>query len=237
MLLNLGDGAVLTSQPHQQHAADVGMGAKVRQNLPGVFLIVPHLAASVGVREGVHMINAFADQILEFPLQSLGDVIDTAHGGQDPQLIADANPPVLPGVAQKGSLRHPGHFRFRSRLPGVLQRFGQVGLQVLYVDMASLRDGFCRVTDGKAVFDDVLPFRDIPDRDLVSGGNVLPGREVHSRKIDFVSGGQGLQSYRHVVRGMNAQDRRHCLFLLFRKFGRWGSLTGRDDFLSDTAFI
>ena len=108
---------VLAAQAQHQDGAGVGVAGQGGQQLAGLGMIGASLAAPIGVGEGIQAINAAAYQVLVVGHQLLGHIVDAAHGGDDPDLIADRGPAVLAAVALEGLGRDRGDLR-HGRLVG-----------------------------------------------------------------------------------------------------------------------
>ena len=128
-----------------------------------------------------------------FLFQGLGDVVHAADGGQNPQLVAHAHAAVLAGVAHEGGglsglVGRPGG------IPGVLQLAGEVGVQVMHVDVGTGSYVFLGIADGEAVLDNVLTLLDVTQGNLVAGGDVAQrgdGNAVHGEHSALFNSAQG----------------------------------------------
>ena len=205
---NLLDSAVFTAQPQQQHPARVGMGSQCCQCFPGIVLVVPQLAAAVGMRKGIHAFHRAAGQLLRFPGQGFCHVIHAADGRQNPQLIPDAGFSLFPGIAHKG-------YRFRflllriNGMPVIFLFAGQQCMQVLDMNMSSRRNICRRFSDGITVFDHGLPFPDFPQRRLMAHRQILLQGDLPGSVGYRFSGLQRFQRHRHHIRRMNANHLVH----------------------------
>src|SRR5699024_7993851 len=94
------------------------------------------------------------DQVLVVPHQGLGAVVDAAHGGDDPDLVADGRPAVGTAEAQEGPGFRRGQ-RVQVRVVGIRHLAGKVGLQVVGVHPGAGGGVGGGMADGKAVLDDV----------------------------------------------------------------------------------
>ena len=56
-----------------------------------MLLVVTHLGTAIGVWESHHIFYGSAYEALSLALNGLGNVIDAAYGGDDPDLVADAD--------------------------------------------------------------------------------------------------------------------------------------------------
>ena len=127
--------------------------------------------------------------MLVFPYQGLGDGVDAAHSGEDPQLIADGGPAVGAAVA----LESPGRDGGQGADPGMVgvhAVLAEAGAHVVDVDPVPGGDVRLGQTDGAAVFDDPGP-RGNGCQGTTSGGDGLPCGNV-------------LQGHRHVIQRMDA---------------------------------
>ena len=66
------------------------------------------LAAAEGMGEGVQALDGTGDQILVIGNDLLGDVVDAAHGGDDPDLVADGGASYFAESAASGNARIEG---------------------------------------------------------------------------------------------------------------------------------
>ena len=86
-----------------QNGSSIGVAHQRSQQLAGLCMVVAGLAAAEGMGEGVQALDGAGDQILIVGNDLLGDVVDAAHGGDDPDLIADGGTAVLAAEAIKVS--------------------------------------------------------------------------------------------------------------------------------------
>ena len=101
-LFQLPDVAVFAAQTQHQHASGVGMADQIAEDLAGMLLIVSGLGAAIGMGPGVNTGDAAPDRMDGYAGQRLGYTVDAAHGGDDPDLIADAHA-SLAAKALKGA--------------------------------------------------------------------------------------------------------------------------------------
>ena len=158
-----GDPAVFTPQPQHQHAPRVGVADQAAEDPPGIRLVVPHLGTAVGMGPGVYAVHPPPGIGLHRPRQGLGHTVDTAHRGDDPNLVPDPHPSVAAPVAPEGPDRHRlqgqgGHLRPRSLV--LVQR----GAQVMAVHPRPGGDIPLGPPDGAAVFDHLAPGGDGGER-------------------------------------------------------------------------
>ena len=148
---------VLAAQMQHQNGSSIGVAHQRSQQLAGLCMVVAGLAAAEGMGEGVQALDGAGDQILIVGNDLLGDVVDAAHGGDDPDLIADGGTAVLAAEAHKGLRLDLGQgSQIRGGVVAVLYLTGQVGVHVVGVHPAA-GSGICGgVADGKAVLDHVL---------------------------------------------------------------------------------
>ncbi len=149
-----------------------------------------------------------------FPLQPVvclscyggGNIVDAAHGGDNPYLVAHAHLAVGTVEAHEGHVAGflPGGFRLRNhRLIGILQQIPQSSPYIVGVNpRACLYRLFC-VADAVAVFDDLSSLGDIADRHLMTCGNLLKSRYLFLTALDpdayGLPCGNSLQSHHHIV--------------------------------------
>ncbi len=180
------------------------------QELLGVGVVLAQLAAAVGMHEAVDAVHPVAVGFLRQALQGLGRAVDTADGVDNPHLVADADLAVLPAVAHEGGFPVQGQLA-GYRLVGVVQHAGQVGFDVMGVHPHPRVDGRRGVADGEGVLDDVGPFGDLAQGELVARGNIL--RQGHAQA--GLSLFQGLQGDAHVVFLIDADKSGHPFSLRF----------------------
>ena len=206
-LFQLPDVAVFAAQTQHQHASGVGMADQIAEDLAGMLLIVSGLGAAIGMGPGVNTGDAAPDRMDGYAGQRLGYTVDAAHGGDDPDLIADAHaalapePPEGPGGGRG--------FLYRSDGGGGDGLLIEGGGQIMAVDPVPHVDGLGGVPDGKAVLHHGGPGGDIRQRQLVALRNVLPQSHGSGGGLHDLSSLQGLQRHGHVVVGMNLQDAAH----------------------------
>ena len=168
-------------------------------------MVFAQLTASVGMNEAVDAVHAVAVSLLRHALERFGGSVDTADGIYNPDLVADADAPILADVAFKRRAAVERHGA-RVRMIAVFQQTGKVGLDVMGVYPAARRNGQGRMTDGKAVFDDVLVFGDVGERELMPRGDILKqGNAQHG-----FAGFQRFERDGDVVAGLNADESAHA---------------------------
>ena len=118
-------------------------------------MICACLAAAERMRECIESVNGAFHKILIVANHFLCDIIDTAYGRDDPDLIADRRAAVFSTEAHKG-LRLNFFREVEGRSIGILHLSFQICLHVVGVHPCTGLCICCRVTDGKAVFDDIL---------------------------------------------------------------------------------
>ena len=62
---------------------------KICQDQTGVFLVVSQLRAAVGVRKGDYAVDSIRPASVSLCGDGLSHAVDTANGGNDPDLVAD----------------------------------------------------------------------------------------------------------------------------------------------------
>ena len=135
------------------------MADKGCQKLSCLGMVCACLAAAKRVGEGIKSVNAAVYEILIVVNHLLCNVIDTADCRDDPDLIPDRRTAILSFEAHKGLRLH--FFReVEGRSIGILHLSFQICLHVVGVHPCTGLCVCCRVTDGKAVFDDILTIFD-----------------------------------------------------------------------------
>ena len=201
---------VLAAQMQHQNGGGIGVAHQRSQQLAGLCVVVTGLAAAEGMGEGVQTLDGAGDQILIVGNHLLGDIVHAAHGGDDPDLVADGGAAILAAEAHKG-LRLD--LRQRSQIRGgiiaVLHLAGQVGVHIMGVHPGA-GGGVCGgVTDGETVLDDVLAVLNGLDCHLVTLRDILQcgdGKAVHLHQRAL---GNGVQGNDHIVDGADMNCLRH----------------------------
>ena len=113
------------------------------------------LAAAERMRECVESVDGTTDEVLIVADHLLCDVIDTADGRDDPDLISDRSAAVFSAESHEG-LRLYFFREVEGRSIGILHLSFQICLHVVGVHPCASLCVCCRVTDCKAIFDDIL---------------------------------------------------------------------------------
>ena len=100
-LFELGDIVVFAAEAQHKHCARVRMANHRREELLRVFMVFAQLTASVGMNEAVDAVYAVTVSLLRHALERFGGSVDTADGIYNPDLVADADAPILADVAFK----------------------------------------------------------------------------------------------------------------------------------------
>jgi len=203
-------GQVLAAEGKHQNSGSIGVAHQRSQQFAGLCMVMAGLAAAEGVGEGVQALDGASDQILVVGNDLLGDVVDAAHGGDDPDLVADGGAAVLAAEAHEGLRLHLGQRgQIRGGVVAVLHLTGQVGVHVVGVHPGTRLGVSGGMADGEAVLDDVLTVLDGLDSHLVALGDVLQsghGKAVHFHQRAL---GNGMQGNDHVVDGADMNCLRH----------------------------
>ena len=203
-------GQVLAAQRQHQNGSGIGVADQSGQQLAGLRMVMTGLAAAEGVGEGVEALDGAGDEVLIVGHHLLGDVVDTADGGDDPDLVADGGAAILAAEAHEGLGLHLGQ---RGQIGGgviaVFHLTGEVGVDIVGVHPGTRLGVGGGVADGEAVLDDVLAVLDGLDGHLVALRDVLQrgdGKAVH---LDEGTLGNGMQSDNDVVDGADMDRLRH----------------------------
>ena len=201
---------VLAAQMQHQNGSGIGVADQSGQQLAGLRMVMTGLAAAEGVGEGVEALNGTGDEVLIVGHHLLGDVVDTADGGDDPDLVADGGAAILAAEAHEGLGLHLGQ---RGQIGGgviaVFYLTGEVGVDIVGVHPGTRLSVGGGVADGEAVLDDVLAVLDGLDSHLMALRDVLQrgnGKAVH---LDEGTLGNGMQSDNDVVDGADMDRLRH----------------------------
>ena len=171
---------------------------QIRQNGSGVFLIVAHLRASVRVGEGNNLLHTACDVSIGLLCDSLCHIVDTANGGNDPDLIAHTHLAVGPYKALKESL--PLHRLLHlHRLVGILQQVAQTGLKIVHVDPLALAHGHLHRANGTAVFDHRLSLCQILQCHLMTCRDLSHGRDSFPCHVDLCPHCYGIDCHCNIV--------------------------------------
>ena len=203
-------GQVLAAEGKHQNSGSIGVAHQRSQQFAGLCMVMAGLAAAEGMGEGIQALDGTGDQILVICHHLFGNVVDTAHGGDDPDLVADGGAAVLAAEAHEGLRLHLGQRgQIRGGVVAVLHLTGQVGVHIVGVHPGTRLGVSGGMTDGEAVLDDVLTVFDGLDSHLVALGDVLQcgdGQAVHFHQRAL---GNGVQGNDHVVDGADMNCLRH----------------------------
>ena len=201
---------VLTSQAEHEHTAGIGMQGDVAQNLACVLVVAAQLRASVVVVPCIYRVYPFAVGLgTEHGCQLFGNAVDTAHGWNDPYLVAGAYLAVVPHVAlEREFLVFDVQFLVDGAV-SILQRAGKVGLQVVLVyPVAGLQVLPC-VAYRVSVLDDVCTLRRVFDKYLMARRRILVYFDLSAVNIDCCAHCHGLQAHDDSVGRINFYE---CFF-------------------------
>ena len=143
-------GAVLASKAQYQHSSRIGVPGEGSQKFPCLGMICTGLAAAEGVGKGVQAVDMARCQGLVLRGQPLCDIVDTTHGGDDPDFVPRGGSAVRPQISPKGSRWHGSQF-LPAGLVAVSHFSLEVGLHVMGVYPLAGLNIFCGVPDGKSV--------------------------------------------------------------------------------------
>ena len=203
-------GQVLTAEAQDQHSTRVGMLRKGGQELSGTGMVRSGLGTAKGVRKGIEAVNSPTDQILALLHQGLCHIVDTAHGGDDPDLVADTHGAVTAAVSEVCS----GLPLLESTALGSIgerRLSGKVRGHIMGMDPLAGRHRDRGMADRKAVFDHLLPRRKGDQGHLMSLGDVSQGRDA----IEYRPCRDRTEGHRHIVIGMDADQLGHTDTSLF----------------------
>ena len=161
--------------------------------------------------EGVDPVDGPRLEPLGLPLDGPGHVVYTAHGGDDPDLVAHRRPAVLPSVALEQQVVGGGQGGV-VRLIAVLQYAPQAGLDVVGVRPPPGGDVLLGHADGRPILDYSPARGDVGQGELVPLGDVLQQGDGLAVHLEGGPGGQGRQSHRHQVAGMDLDKGFHGYF-------------------------
>ena len=84
----------------------------------------------------------------------------------------------------------------------------QIGVKIMRMDPLAQPDGCGSVTDGEAVFDDILPGGDCRQGDLVASRNRAGERDAQAADLECLPRPEVFQGQGDIVIGMNPHERR-----------------------------
>ena len=147
----------------------------------------------------LHPVSLASGLLTELLGQLVGNAVHAAHGRDNPNLVSHAHVAVFAAVTFEGAV-FMGDAKFHvDRVVRVFQQSGQVGLDLLLVNPMSLFYGHQRVSDGVTVFDYLVAFGKIFQRDFVSGGDVFGHGDGHAVHGDGFAGLEFRYGYGHIV--------------------------------------
>ena len=201
---------VFTAQMQHQNSGGIGVANQRGQQLAGLGMVVAGLAAAKRMGKGIQALNGAGDQILVVVHHLLGDVVDTADRGNDPDLVADGGTAILAAEAHKGLRLHLGQGgQVGGGVIAVLHLTGQVGVDIVGVHPGARLGIGGGMTDGETVLDDIFTVLDglychlVALRDILQRGH---GKAVHLHQSAL---GNGVQCNHHVVKGADMNRLRH----------------------------
>ena len=178
------------------------MAHQGRQKLPCLGMVLAGLAASEGMGEGIKAVDGPCHKILIVPHHLLDHIVDAAHRGNDPDLIADGGAAILSAEALEGLRLH----LFRECEAwgiGVLHLTFQVGLYVMGVHPGSRSGILGGMTDRKAIFYHIFTLFDGKKGDLMALGDVHKSFNSDPSGGDLLAFCDGVESHCHVVQIRN----------------------------------
>ena len=203
---------VLAAECETEDTARVRMADKRGQKLPGLFEVAAQLAAAERMAPVVKPVDGAGHHILVLLHDLLRDTVHAADDRDDPDLVADGGPAVLPPVAHEG-LRSDFRHRIDLMVIDVVRTLGETGLHVVGVDPVAFPDVRFRDRNRVAVLDDRIAGLDVKERDLVAAHDVFICRDGNAVDGELRSGLDLLEGNRNDVRRMNS-DEFHTLLLL-----------------------
>ena len=119
--------------------------------------------------------------------QSLGNAVYTAYGRYNPYLVAHTYITVLTYVSLEGSVSFLDFKLLVYRTVCVFKRSREIGLQIVLVDPFSGFHILAGMSDGVAVFDDILTLHDIAQQHLVACRYIFGKRNAGAVNFDDVA--------------------------------------------------
>ena len=141
----------------------------------------------------------------------LDDAVDATYGRDDPDFVADAYLTIGTHIALEGELLTRWLIFLQSLDVdvAVIKRAGEVGLDILVIEIGTLLDGVTSMADGETVLDDVLAFGKVLECALVTCGNVGNKGNLLTVNIDNCTFFQRLECYENVVGRIDFQELFH----------------------------
>ena len=180
------------------------MEHNVAKHLAGVLVVARQLGATIVVVPRMDGIHALAPCLLLQQLhQLLGNAIHTPHGGHNPHLVADSHFAIPPDVSLEGHLFVGDGERLVDGVVFVGERTREVGLQVVLVHPTARFQSRASMSDGIAVFDDILALSHVLQQNLVAGWRVLEQRDGATVHLDSLALFHRTQAHHHRVGGID----------------------------------
>jgi hypothetical protein len=142
-----------------------------------MLLVVPHLGTAIRVRKCGDFVDMFRKILLRLSFNDCGYIVDTAHGWNDPDIVADSDLAVCPPITLKIS----GSGRCERRgLPVVRisKHVPKSCFQIVCMDPGACSDRFFGKSNGASVFYDLFSFWNGGQGELVPLGNILGKYEL-----------------------------------------------------------
>ena len=137
-------------------------------------MVFRELGTAIVVMPSIDTINTFQfGFVAQFLCQFLSDTVDAANRGNDPNLISYAHISIFTFIALEGAVFFLDGQFFTNRIVRIFEGAGKIGLQVVLIHPVACFQVLQGMTDGIAVFDDVLTLFDILDEYFVTCRSVL----------------------------------------------------------------
>ena len=187
---------VLTTQAQHQYTTGIGVQTNVAKHLTGVLVVFRELRATIVVMPRPNSIDIFLASLLtKLCCQTLGNAIDAADSGNNPNLVTYADITILTNIALKGSL-FVFYTKFLvNRLICVFECARKIGLQIVLIHpIASFQVLTC-MTNGVTILDDVFTLFNVLDKNFVASRRVLIDSDLFAIYFNDVTLFLGTQTY------------------------------------------
>ena len=154
--------------------------------------------------KGIEAIDGAGHQILVLRHQCLGDVVDAADGGNDPDLVADTHLAIMAMESHEGS----GGSLFRKsqfRVIGIFQLSFEICFHIVGMYPVTGGNGRCCMADREAILHNVFSVLNRSQRHLVTLGNLYSSCNA----FKYCSSGNGSQGHSHIVIRVDMDKIRH----------------------------
>ena len=178
--------AVFTAKSKHQYTTGIRMVDQICQNPAGMFLIVPHLRASIWVRKSNNSFHTSGYFFLTGSLYRLCNVVDASNCRNDPDFIANPRFSIFSPIPLKESffLRWESSSLF---FVSISKKLSQIGFHIMGMNPCPLRNRSARRSDRIAIFDHRCALQDLLQGKFVSLRNIFCKRYCFLLQFDHRS--------------------------------------------------